>query len=311
MLKHSVVSNDVDHSRIRRLLSHAFSDSALREQEELITSYLDLFIKKLHQQILGTAQGKINLVQWYNFTTFDILGDLCFDESFGALSKGQYHSWVANIFQSMKIARMFRVFRAYPIVGNLVFSLIKLLPQATKAGAEHRALTAEKTERRLDRRTNRKDFMRFASPLQSTNKISLIRLPSSYILRYNDENGMTREEIKATSGILVIAGSETTATLLSGATFLLLKNPSVLAKAVEEVRNTLVNASDITFDSVKAQLPYLNACIEESLRLYPPVPSVLPRRTGPDGDVIDGHFIPPDVSKFSIPKDDANLCRLL
>ena len=157
------VSNNADHARMRRLLSHAFSDSALREQEPLITKYLDLLIEKVYQQIQGPAQGKVNLVQWYNFTTFDILGDLCFDEPFGALNKGQYHSWVANIFKSLKIARMFRVFRAYPIVGSVVFGLLKLFPQATAAGAEHRELTAHKAERRLDRKTDRKDFMRFAS----------------------------------------------------------------------------------------------------------------------------------------------------
>lgn len=125
-------------------------------------------------------------------------------------------------------------------------------------------------------------------------------------MRYNDQKGMTREEIKATCRILIIAGSETTATLLSGATFLLLKNPSAMKKAVDEVRNTFVHASDITFASVTAQLPYLNACLEESLRLYPPVPSVLPRRTGPEGDIINGRFIPPEVSKVFIDNDDAD-----
>lgn len=125
-------------------------------------------------------------------------------------------------------------------------------------------------------------------------------------MRYNDEKGMTREEIKATCRILIVAGSETTATLLSGATFLLLKNPSAMKKAVDEVRNNFVHASDITFASVTAQLPYLDACLEESLRLYPPVPSVLPRRTGPEGDNINGRFIPPEVSKFFIDNDDAD-----
>ena len=120
---------------------------------------------------------------------------------------------------------------------------------------------------------------------------------------------MTRDEIKATSGILVIAGSETTATLLSGATFLLLKNPSSLAKAVNEVRKSFVHASDITFASVTAQLPYLNACLEESLRLYPPVPTVLPRRTARDGDIINGHFVPPDVSKVQSTKNNADKYR--
>jgi cytochrome P450 len=122
---------------------------------------------------------------------------------------------------------------------------------------------------------------------------------------------MTREEIKATCRILIVAGSETTATLLSGATFLLLKNPSAMKKAVDEVRNNFVHASDITFASVTAQLPYLDACLEESLRLYPPVPSVLPRRTGPEGDIINGRFIPPDVSKVLIANDDADTPQIL
>ena len=110
---------------------------------------------------------------------------------------------------------------------------------------------------------------------------------------------MTREEIKATSGILIIAGSETTATLLSGATFYLLKNPLCLMKAVDEVRQAFLRASDITFESVTTRLPYLNACLEETLRIYPPVPSVLPRRTGPEGDIINGRFVAPNVSTRS------------
>ncbi len=159
-----VVSNNADHSRMRRLLSHAFSETALRKQEQIITHYLNLLVEKLHQQIQESEKGeaKVNLVQWYNFTTFDILGDLCFDESFGALNQGQYHSWVANIFKSLKIARMFRVFRAYPIVGSVIFGLLKLFPQVTKAGEEHRAFTAKKTERRLNKQTDREDFIRFA-----------------------------------------------------------------------------------------------------------------------------------------------------
>ncbi len=111
---------------------------------------------------------------------------------------------------------------------------------------------------------------------------------------------MTIEEIKVTSGILIIAGSETTATLLSGLTYLLLENPETLAKAVGEVRNTFVHASDITFATVATQMPYLNACIEEGLRLYPLVLSVLPRRTGPGGDLINGRFVPPHVSNLYI-----------
>ena len=113
-------------------------------------------------------------------------------------------------------------------------------------------------------------------------------------MRHNDEKGMTKPEIVENCGALIIAGSETTATLLSGATFHLLKNPEALRKVTKEVRDTFAAQTDITFTMV-AQLPYLNACLKESLRLYPPVPGILPRLTGPEGDIISGQFIPGNV----------------
>ena len=156
----NVVSNDADHSRIRHLLSHAFSESALREQEPLITSYVDLLIVKLREQIEASAQGKVDIVRWFNFATFDIVGDLVFGESFQALEKGQYHVWVANIFKIIKGVRLFRVFRAYPVVREVAFSLRGLFPSLTKARIEHAQFTRDKTIKRLDRETDRRDIMR-------------------------------------------------------------------------------------------------------------------------------------------------------
>ncbi len=47
---------------------------------------------------------------------------------------------------------------------------------------------------------------------------------------------LTRAELASNAAVLVIAGSETTATLLSGATYALLKNPKVMQKLKDEVR---------------------------------------------------------------------------
>lgn len=105
---------------------------------------------------------------------------------------------------------------------------------------------------------------------------------------------MSREEIGATTEVLLIAGSETTATLLCGATFCLLKNPDSLQKLTDEVRNAFSSAADMTLRSL-ARLPYLQACLDEALRLYPPVPGTLPRRVLPQGDIVNGQFIPGNV----------------
>ncbi|KAI4087385.1 MAG: hypothetical protein LQ344_006823 [Seirophora lacunosa] len=101
------------------------------------------------------------------------------------------------------------------------------------------------------------------------------------ILQHNDERGMNRDEIIGTSRVMLVAGAETTATLLGGATYILLQNPSMMHRAQSEVRGTFKNADDITLRAVSTPglLPYLDAVLQESLRCRPPVPAAFPRKT--------------------------------
>lgn len=92
-------SNDKDHQRIRKLLSHAFSDQALREQEPILNRYFDLLVTRLEEQLVGPAKGRVDLVKWLNCITFDITGDLSFGRDFDALSTGEYSFFMSNIFQ--------------------------------------------------------------------------------------------------------------------------------------------------------------------------------------------------------------------
>lgn len=61
-----------DHRRQRRLVAHAFSDSALNEQEDLVKGYVDLLMLRFKENV---AKGDaFDIVKWYNYTTFDIIG---------------------------------------------------------------------------------------------------------------------------------------------------------------------------------------------------------------------------------------------
>lgn len=121
----------------------------------------------------------------------------------------------------------------------------------------------------------------------------------SEILKHNGEKGaeLTPGELKTNSGTILVAGSETTATLLSGATYCLLKNPEVMQKLKDEVRGRWQNYSDITFEAVNTA-PYLLAVLQEALRYFPPVPTGFNRRIGPGGQVISGYYVPGDTSVY-------------
>ncbi len=100
--------------------------------------------------------------------------------------------------------------------------------------------------------------------------------------------------IKAKSGYSV-AGSETTASSLASLVNMLLRHPKVYAKLTEEIHNTFKSENDITLE-VAHSLPYLSACIEENLRIFPPAPIGFLREIQKGGDMIDGSFVPEGVS---------------
>jgi cytochrome P450 len=55
------------HIRQRRLLSHAFSENALREQESILQSYVTKLIIQLEAR--RSSSQPIDLVEWFNFTS--------------------------------------------------------------------------------------------------------------------------------------------------------------------------------------------------------------------------------------------------
>jgi cytochrome P450 len=107
--------------------------------------------------------------------------------------------------------------------------------------------------------------------------------------------GLTRQEMDVNAGLFMIAGTETTATVLSGLMFLLCLHPASMEKLVTEVRSAFASSDNITMESAVG-LPYLNACIKEGMRMYPPVPIGLPHLTPSDGSTIGGYYVPPGVS---------------
>ncbi|KAH8430180.1 cytochrome P450 [Aspergillus melleus] len=133
----------------------------------------------------------------------------------------------------------------------------------------------------------------------------------TYILRHNEpEKGMTHSEIVQNGRLLIAAGSETTASALSGLTFYLTRTPHAYSRLTKEIRSAFRSEDEIGIRST-ARLHYLNACLEEGLRVYPPVAETPPRIS--PGDTIAGHYIPAgtiiSVYQWAAYHSEENFCE--
>ncbi|WCJ35029.1 cytochrome P450 family 71 subfamily B polypeptide 2 [Euphorbia peplus] len=94
-------------------------------------------------------------------------------------------------------------------------------------------------------------------------------------LQENPDSLLTMDGVKAITLDMFFAGTDTSATVLEWAMSELMKNPRVMKKAQEEVRNVCVNNRKLD-ESVIDELKFLKAIIKETMRLHPPAP-VVPR----------------------------------
>ncbi|GLT51430.1 hypothetical protein SLA2020_248410 [Shorea laevis] len=87
---------------------------------------------------------------------------------------------------------------------------------------------------------------------------------------------ITHNHIKAILMEIFLAGSDTIAISMAWAMAELAKNPRVMKKAQEELRNSVGNKGKVSETDIK-KLPYLKAVVKENWRLHPPVTLLAPR----------------------------------
>ncbi|KAF7920591.1 uncharacterized protein EAE97_011484 [Botrytis byssoidea] len=98
------------------------------------------------------------------------------------------------------------------------------------------------------------------------------------------------KETQSNLAILLVAGTDATATSISGTLLYLVQNPEKLSKLVSEIRGTFYREADIKIAILHGFL-YFNAVINEGLRLANPVPGGLPRIVPPGGEIYADTFV--------------------
>jgi cytochrome P450 len=259
-------TDNVEHDRQRRIMAPFFSEKSLRDQEPIFAKYTDLLVQRMHEH----AGLPVDLVAWFHFATFDIIGDLAFGEPFDCLEKSEVHPWIDFIFSRIRIMQYGQIIMAMGRLGAIIKMMVPR--RVVNEIVDHVNITKAKVDKRRGLKTDRSDFM------------------TAILAHVGKESGMSVGELYANTQTLVMAGSETSATVLAVVAFSLMAHPDKLRKLRRELDDAFAADREITFTSV-AGLPYLNAVISESLRILPPVPAGIHRFVPAGGGFVDGRWV--------------------
>ena len=274
-------ADDENHARMRKIFSHAFSHKAIREQEPVFQTHVNELVQKLKDATAEDPKREFDLGLWYTYTTFDVMSDLAFGEPLHLLEhqNPKYVPWIAAVFNSLQAGVIFRSMRYWPTLYRILrFIAGKKLREKRR---EQFKFCADSVDIRLtkDPEHTRPDLW-------------------SLVLRQKEEERLSLDEMHTNSSAFMMAGTETTATLLSGLTYYLLKHPDKMDRLVKEIRTSFDSEEGMTIDRLQ-RLEYLQACLDEALRVYPPSVTGFQRRTPPEGAEICGGFVPGNVSILS------------
>lgn len=211
-----------------------------------------------------------------HFTTFDILGDLAFGKSFKCLEQKQTDPWIKAIFGNVKAGTFVIVLMRYHLAWLLPYITPRSLLEQSRTNLDR---SAQLINDRIKLGTGCGDF--WDAVLEKSDFVK--------------GTGLSREEMTRNGDLLVLAGSETTATTLSGATYLLLTNAEAMKKLTQEVRSTFETADDIDMISVN-KLEYMLAVLDEALRMYLPSANQTNRIVPSCGAMVAGKWVPGGVS---------------
>ncbi|CAI6336678.1 unnamed protein product [Periconia digitata] len=258
------------HAARRREWNRGFNktatDSYLAKSQTHISSLLSLIRASAQSH---TEADIRDLMYWYGF---DVMGDFIFNQSFGMLENQRWHETVRLLRKGFEVLgptapvpwAIQIAFNCLPSVGPL--REWKEMNEWCVRTMEGRVEASEKCE------TSIPDVAYF-------------------LIEKARENGFSEEDWQWLCGdslLAMIAGSEPTADALLGAFYFLSKNPSHIEKIHEELKNV-----DVTSVEELAGLRHLNAVMQESLRLFHPVPTGGIRKAQAEGVVIGDTYIPP------------------
>lgn len=257
-------------------MSRISTDRSIRIFETKLSQQVDIFVRQLLSSYHKDPGAAINISERCKYLGLDIAGYLGFgyalnlqvDSTYrflvGAMTIG---SWQLNMCMQFPALRKLRV--------EILFYLLAVIK-----GKSFLQVLSKMIQSRLGKDKNAEhDLYSFMADA----------------LEAPEGDRITASEIWTEGIFFFPAAGDTISTTLSALFFYLARNPECQRKLALEIRTTFTSGADIGSQRLVG-CQYLRACINESLRMSPPVPGTMWREQLPsDGDeplFVDGHVIP-------------------
>jgi cytochrome P450 len=255
-----LVAEGNEHERARRMINPAFHHIHLKDMISIITDQTaktiqSLFVKANSNQ---DEQTSVDVQIECNALTLSIIASSAFGSGYETFTNAK--EILCRTFGEVLDAVVYRsiiLVNQIPLISKLPFWKKDIVDNGARRISDF--VDQIITERQQGRSTS------------LSNGADLLDLLLSAV--DNEGQPFTNQQVKEQALTFVLAGSETTGNLMSWIFYVLMTHHDVLEACREEVDRVLSNGIEPTYEHL-AELVVCEAIINETLRLYPPVPAV-------------------------------------
>ena len=264
----AVSTGSADLHRVRRsAMSNYFSTSNVRKYEPMILDKIDKLCSRL--ETCRAEKQVVELSHAYLCLTTDVVTTFAIPEPRNFLASPDFAKDFNQLVRGF--AKVITYHRHFPVI----FPIISAIPDWLTIRLDSTGASLQMVEyQRSFEKQGKLAVERKGVPPDGQSPSILDALVRSPELAKSDKKASrVVEEARNTVG----AGTETTASTLGTTTYYVLAKPDILNKLKQELHEAAAGSKDLLDFRTLDKLPYLQACINETLRIRPPVTGRLPR----------------------------------
>ncbi|KAI0018793.1 cytochrome P450 [Xylariomycetidae sp. FL0641] len=261
------------HRQKRKLAVRVLNERSLRDFEPTMLAQVDILIQQFFIACQGPEPAAVNVAEKFKYFTMDVMGHLALSYPLKLQTKVENRFMIDS-------------------TGTFFFNLAFQLPALTSIS---RLLSRIRGEVVWGR-----EYLEVIEKMARTRlrEGQCVKQDLAYMSdsgRLSESDDLWLEEILTEAIFVLSAGSDSVSACLGAVFFYLSRNPRCYHQLAQEIRSTFKHSSEIRGGPQLSSCLYLRACLDESLRMSPPLPGTLWREAAANTArplVIDGEVVP-------------------